>query len=180
MATAARVTRILHPTDFSPSSERAFEYAELLREATDAELHLVHVIACRDELPLSEKELRRACQDGQHKLNALSNRAGGKKVVVAVCIGSTYGEIIRYVREAKVDLVVMGTAGMAADASVSVGSTAERVIRGLNVPVLTVKVARPHKALLRRCALCGEESGDVVCSGCKDRVRGEAASRRRM
>jgi nucleotide-binding universal stress UspA family protein len=180
MTATARVSRILQPTDFSPSSERALSYAMLLADAMGAELHLLHVIACRDELPPTEKELRKAFQETEKRLAALAKRVEAARVVTAARIGSAHGEITRYVKENKIDLVVMGTVGMSAEKQLPVGSTAERVIRALSVPVLTVKGLADATAPKRRCAICGCDSIDVVCDTCKDRVRGEAAIRHRV
>jgi nucleotide-binding universal stress UspA family protein len=180
MTATARVTRILQPTDFSPSSERALGYALLVAEATGAEVHLLHVVPCSQELPPSEKELRKAFLEAEKKLAAVAKPIDAARVVTAVRIGSAHAEVTRYVKEQRIDLVVMGTVGLSAEAHLPVGSTAERVIRAVAVPVLTVKGPVPSKASTRRCALCGAESIDVVCSLCKDRVRGEAATRHRV
>jgi nucleotide-binding universal stress UspA family protein len=151
----------------------------MLGEALGAEIHLLHVISYRDELPPTEKELRRAVQGAEKKLKVVAASADVSRMVTAVRIGSAHGEVVHYVKDHKIDLVVMGTVGMSAEHHLPVGSTADRVIRSVSVPVLTVKGPAASTAPARRCALCGAESLDVVCDGCKERVRGEATHRHR-
>jgi nucleotide-binding universal stress UspA family protein len=177
----ARITRILHPTDFSPACERSYEYALLLSKLTGAELHLVHVIRVPEEMTPSKTQLTRAVADAEKRLEAVCRAVGDHAPVAhGVRLGAPHAEIIRYAKENKVDLVVMGTVGLSGDAP-AVGSVAEKVIRGLTIPVLTLKAALPSrgKASGRRCAMCGEPATDVICDACKDRVRGEAVGRHR-
>jgi nucleotide-binding universal stress UspA family protein len=176
----ARITRILHPTDFSPSCERAFEYAILLQRVTGAEIHVLHVIRCPEELQPSEAMLRKAYGEAQTRLNTWCSGAGGPAITVhEVRIGAPHTEVIKYAKERKIDLVVMGALGASGDVATPLGSTAEKVIQGLSIPVLTLKVPPPAKASGKRCVMCGAASADTICDACKDRVRGEAVARRR-
>jgi len=176
----ARITRILHPTDFSPSCERAFEYAILLQRLTDAEIHLLHVLRTPEGMHPSESMLRQAYAEAEKQLHAWAERAGGPTVVAHdVRIGAPHAEVIRYAKEQKIDLVVMGALGASGDAATGVGSTAEKVIQGLSVPVLTLKLLPPARASGKRCVMCGALSADTICDACKDRVRGEATLRHR-
>ncbi|HEY3355508.1 MAG TPA: universal stress protein [Polyangia bacterium] len=177
----ARITRILHPTDFSPGSTLALDYAVLLARLTGAELHLLHVVVPPEEVATSESALRKAVREAAKRLDALcATVTGVPSVHAATRVGSSAGEVIRYARDEEADLVVMGTTG-AHGGEAPVGSVAEKVVRGLTVPVLAVKAAAPGKAKAagRRCSLCGAPATDVICDACKDRVRGEAAVRRR-
>jgi nucleotide-binding universal stress UspA family protein len=176
----ARITRILHPTDFSPSCERAWDYAILLQRLTGAEIHLLHVIRTPEELHPSEAMLRKAYAEAEKQLHAWTERAGGPSVVAhEVRIGAPHAEVIDYAKDHRIDLVVMGTLGASGDAATPVGSTAEKVIQGLAIPVLTLKVPPPAKPTGKRCVMCGAPSPDTICNACKDRVRGEAALRHR-
>jgi len=173
----ARVTRVLSPTDFSPASAAALDYAVLLTRLSDAELHLVHVVAYPEGLPTSESVLKKACSTALSRLQELGEGIEGvKSVTFAVRVGSPHGELVEYVRSGKVDMVVMGTVGLSGDHAV--GSTAEKVIRALDVPVLTVKSLRPLKAAARVCSLCAKPSPDVICDACKESIRGEAVYRK--
>lgn len=178
----ARITRILHPTDFSESSARAYDYARLLGRVTGAELHVLHVVGYPEELAPSQSQMRKAFVEAEKRLGAHVEPAGDDETVRSVVrVGSPARETIRYAREHKIDLVVMGTVGLHGDeGGAPVGSVAEKVIRGLAIPVLTIK-APPTKAktITRTCAMCGATAGDVLCEPCKDRVRGEALVARR-
>ena len=179
-ASQTPITRILHPTDFSPTSARAFDYAVMLARICGAELHLVHVVVPPDEVQASESTLKRAVRDAEKRIEPLA-RALKEDVRVrsAVCVGSSHTEVIRYALKEKIDLVVLGTVGMHGETSSTVGSVAEKVMRGLNIPVLTVKLPpSPKTAATRRCTLCGAQVNDVICDACKDRIRGEAVDRR--
>lgn len=174
-----RFERIVHPTDFSRSSARAYDYALLLARLTGAELHVMHVVPYPEELRPSEAVIRQAVTDAEKQLAALPGASMSAAPVIAVRIGSPDREVIRYAREVRADLVVIGTVGLSEVGAGGVGSTAEKVIRGLAIPVLTIKAPPAAKAAGRRCALCGGAAVDVLCDACKDRVRGEAVSRRR-
>jgi nucleotide-binding universal stress UspA family protein len=167
------VRRILHPEDFSTSSARAREYAHALAQLTGAELHVLHVLGYPEGVRTSEAEVRRGLAAARARLGELCEPLGEVKTVVR--LGSAHVEIARYVREAGIDLVVIGSVGLSGEGSI--GSTAEKILRAVDVPVLTIKAEASRGR--RRCALCGAESGDVLCDACKDRVRGDAAGRRR-
>jgi nucleotide-binding universal stress UspA family protein len=53
--------------------------------------------------------------------------------------GAPFLEVIRYAKEAPVDLIVMGTHGRGAIAHMLLGSVAEKVVRKAPCPVLTIR-----------------------------------------
>jgi len=55
------------------------------------------------------------------------------------CQGCPYEEILKFAEEKGVDLIVMGTQGRSGLDRVIFGSTAEKVVRNSDCPVLTVK-----------------------------------------
>jgi nucleotide-binding universal stress UspA family protein len=61
-------------------------------------------------------------------------------VETAIIEGSPSAEIVRYAEREACDLVVMGTHGRGGIDRLLLGSVAEKVVRGSNVPVLTVRV----------------------------------------
>ncbi len=143
---------ILVPTDFSEPSVIALKYAKALAENFKSSVHLLHVL---DEAALSyswlvtegampppadqrEEEMLKSVRD---KLNKALPEAEGEKVRAQLVTrtGSPFVEIIRYAREKKIDLIVMGTHGRGPAAHMLLGSVAEKVVRKAPCPVLTVR-----------------------------------------
>jgi nucleotide-binding universal stress UspA family protein len=180
-AAQPRITRILHPTDFSSTSTRALDYADQLALLTGADLCLVHVVVPPEEIQASESALKRAVREAEKRLDSLAKTLkAGPKVRTAARIGSSSTELIRYVQAERIDFVVMGSAGLQGGGAAPMSSVAEKVVRGLTVPVLIVKPLPTAMAPAgRRCTLCGRPAADVLCDACKDRVQGEAVARRR-
>ncbi len=151
-----KLDRVVLATDFSRHSERAFEYASVIAEQFDSELHLLHVIhtpetsvpefgmglafpAYLENLP---KQIEEAEKRAIAKLAELTPQkwAGHRPVVLATRNGPPFLEIIRYAREHKADLLVMGTHGRSALPHVLLGSVAEKVVRKASCAVLTVRL----------------------------------------
>ncbi len=63
----------------------------------------------------------------------------GFPVMTEVQMGRPFIEIIRYAREKKIDLIVLGTHGRSGLKHVLLGSVAERVVRKAPCPVLTIR-----------------------------------------
>ena len=60
-------------------------------------------------------------------------------LTTSVAIGTPVDRILDYIKDANIDLVVMGTHGRGAVGHLLLGSVAERMVRRSPVPVLTVK-----------------------------------------
>lgn len=150
--------RILFPTDFSEYAAEAEHYACALAREHNAELQIM----CVTEEPLvvapvwggpaslsgrwNAAEIREAAD------KALANRPDQKwghdlKIQRVVRSGSPFVEIVRYAREANIDLIVMGTHGRTGLKHVLLGSVAEQVVRHANCPVLTVR-SKTHSFVL--------------------------------
>jgi len=135
-------SRILVPVDFSDSSDEALRYARALAERVGGQLHLLHVLdesiiyGGLDPLPISvrtEFEQRAAAN-----LARLATDISPVPELVTR-VGSPFLEIIRYARDAKIELIVIGTHGHGPIAHLLLGSVAERVVRKAPCPVLTVR-----------------------------------------
>jgi nucleotide-binding universal stress UspA family protein len=149
--------RILVPTDFSESSERALKYAVRLGRPYKAEVLVLHVFHLKEYLSLlSQREdidsatanqvLEASKSRAIEKLEDLVRRVEDKEVVVLplLLIGVPFEEIVRYAGEHKADLIVMPTHGRTGLAHFLLGSTTERVISHSVCPVLVIRT-RPGK-----------------------------------
>lgn len=145
---AIELKRILLPTDFSPYSATATNYACEMATKFDAELHLLHTL----EVHLSSTPgfvMGLALPTYLHESRAAAEKAlssvvdpqwaVGRKVVHAVVEGSPKVEIVRYARKHDIDLIVLATHGRSGLAHVLIGSVAESVVRTAPCPVLTVR-----------------------------------------
>jgi len=142
-ATDVSVQRILCPTDFSPSSEYAMDFALSLADRADAAvtaLHVVETVETRPELSRDMSELqRRRCDTELRFLEEINAaRAGGKGIANAVTLGRPYLEILRMAEERASDVIVMGVRGRGSVDMALFGSTTNHVVRRAACPVVTV------------------------------------------
>jgi len=144
--------RILLPVDFAPISREAFLLGLRLAHQFHAQVFLLHVIDTKSldalnalglALPSEEKAQKKRLN---HQARLLARgllsvpEAKGLKITRLLKEGKPFVEIARTVREEKIDLVVMGSyGGQTADIShIFFGSTAEKIVRTVPCPVLTV------------------------------------------
>jgi nucleotide-binding universal stress UspA family protein len=143
--------RILHATDFSRASRPALAKAIALARQNRAPLTIVHVLSPPmvpvggDFGYIPPKTLdaidQQARQHARRALAALAARAkkAGARTNVLIVDGVPQDQIPRAVRRTRADLVVIGTHGRTGLTKVLLGSVAERVIRLVACPVLTVR-----------------------------------------
>ncbi len=141
--------RILVPTDFSKFSQVAITYAAALTEKFGAELYLLHVVqdltvflpeavetAPVVALPVDQfLAAARTAMERSARDNSLQNLPIHQEIRV----GTPFYEIVRFAREVKSDLIVMGTHGHTGLVHVLLGSVTEKVVRKAPCPVLTVR-----------------------------------------
>ncbi len=152
--------RILVPTDFSPSANRALPLAEKIAERVDAEIHVLHVRVLLDDphvdsktldevervLTVSEPATRQALEEvGQNGHAPI--HAHMKRGIVAAEV------ILDAITEYDCDLVIMGTHGRRGLKRLLTGSVAQEVVHHSPVPVLTIRADAddprlPHKILV--------------------------------
>ena len=171
---------VLFPTDFSAASERAGLVARDMARQQGVRLHVIHVVP-----PITDPE------DSPEKLRRLAAEIGKDlRVESALLSGRVAHQIIRYARDKRVGLIVLGTHGRTGVSRVLLGSVAEGVVRLAPCPVLTVpasaieveepRAAAPTEALaLHRCIVCALESEDLICETCRTRIRGEVLEQKR-
>ena len=151
-------TRILVPTDFSPTADAALTYAKALAGRLGASLHVVHVFAdpyaistCVPDVyaPVPPDTYERTMADAQDQLRQRfdDDEAGRLHGSAAIIHGGlTAKDIVTYATEHDIDLIVMGTHGRRGVAHLILGSVAEHVVRTSHCPVLTVQQAHVEAA----------------------------------
>lgn len=148
---------ILVATDFSSPSRQAANRAAMLARAAGAKLRLVHVLSAsaRAQLPqflgqgsAIEKTL---IEQTRYSLEVMAGELGdaqGVHVESALLHGAVLAEISLQIEEMNADLVVLGARGTSFMRRFSLGSTAERLLRKTQHPMLVVK-QRAHESYRR-------------------------------
>lgn len=135
--------RILVATDGSANARRATHQALDLTRQYRAELHAVYVIETRTEYDnaiVDRDTVRQNLhEDGEDTLRSIEERAGGDvPVVTSIREGIPHEELLGYIEQQDIDLVVMGAKGRSAFKTILLGSTTEALLRADRVPVLVV------------------------------------------
>jgi nucleotide-binding universal stress UspA family protein len=143
-----KISDVLVPTDFSPGSMRALEFALSLVEP-GGEIYLLHAIDADFVARLSEEgfgepeevterlrlkaeermvEVRQAVRDLRQSLETM------------VVVGKPFAEILRVASDLDFSMIVLGVRGRRQGdiEEMLFGSTAEKVLRGARVPVVCV------------------------------------------
>jgi len=139
------IKHILVPTDFSPASEKAIDYALTLAESCGARISLVHVVEpliapelAAYSVMIDDVEVTRQMRDKVAAL-AQAHGLGAKRFGrAAVRRGTAFHEITQAARDLKADIIVIATHGYTGLKHVLLGSTTERVVRYARCPVLVV------------------------------------------
>jgi nucleotide-binding universal stress UspA family protein len=143
-STRQTIKKILVPTDFSPHSERAADYAAMLADGFQAKIDLLHVI---EPFPYSVTDTMTVISHGEALKTIASSlldnaraklEQNGVTVESHLTQGVPYEKILDWAREKKVDLIVMGTHGRTGVGHLLLGSVADRIVHLAPCPVLTM------------------------------------------
>jgi nucleotide-binding universal stress UspA family protein len=140
---------ILLPLDGSAMAEQALPYAIAQAEHFQAELILLKVLEPVERsisLPpgdtsRAEKVTRKLASEYLERI-AAGFREKDISVRVVTVRGQPYEGIVRFAEEEQVDLIVICTHGHSGLTRWLVGSVADRVARGVDVPVLLVRARK--------------------------------------
>ena len=145
----SRIKRMLVPTDFSPTSDIAFQYALDMAARDGATIHLLHVVenatvaaAFPDGLYAESPGLReRLIEEARRRLDEAAQTCAAAHIAATtqVVVGPAASSIAGEASARGTDLIVMGTHGRSGFAHLLLGSVAERVLRMAPCPVLTVR-----------------------------------------
>ena len=130
---------VLIPTDGSDGTRRSITHGLTIADRFDATVHALSVVP---EGPLGTLETEAATPAAQRAVDRVEAEAlrEGIEAVTAVEHGVPHEEILEYVADNDVDMIVMGTQGRTGLDRVLVGSVTERIVRMADVPVVTVRL----------------------------------------
>jgi len=143
--------KILFPVDFSESSAKIVPYVQTVAKKFDSEIHILFVARILDyftgiyvpapSITTMEKDIIDGAEKRLYEFMDEYFRAFAN-TKTAVVAGDASEEIIKYIEDRHIDLVIMGTHGRKGLDKVIFGSVAERVVKTAPVPVMVVN---PHK-----------------------------------
>lgn len=140
---------VLVPTDGSDAASVAADHGMTLAAATDAAMHVVHVVdltAVSGEFGSVEilDSLEEAGQEAVDDMIDRDDEADVRSVEASVLSGTPVQALLNYVDERDIDLIVMGTHGRTGLDRYLLGSVTEKIVRLADVPVLTVAPSEDH------------------------------------
>jgi nucleotide-binding universal stress UspA family protein len=137
------IKKILYPTDFSSYSNQAYFHAIALAKTHGASLTVLFVYnpdaTTTPGFQGDEQAARRYWQEQLEQIRPVDPHIPVSHVLLQ---GDPASEIVRYGRDANVDLIVMGTHGRTGLERLLMGSVAEKVLRDAACSVLVVKLPR--------------------------------------
>ncbi len=140
--------RVLIASDLSPRAEKALARAGHIAGEHKAALTVLHVIEdAWDDGAQAKRIAAKSKLDVGQKIKALS-LPRGRSVTIDILAGKPFVEIIRRAREQSADVIVVGAHGADFIKDFFFGTTAEKIVRKGDRPVLVVK--RPTRGPYRR------------------------------
>lgn len=150
--------KILFPTDYSPVSANAFNYVLQFAKKINAKVVALHVLwpvadaldypsmvtqATRLELEIAQKLMKTFIATGVEEVFGSKSKV---KVESEVVIGSAEREILQFLEEEEVDLVVMGGKKSDKTPLISIlGGVATNVVKNSPCPILVIPDNVPYK-----------------------------------
>ncbi len=150
--------RILVPTDLSPTSKPALDFARVLHVQFGGTVHVLHAqhfdlppYFSSGQLQNLKRELKKSIKVAAEYLRKESTAALGFDAEASVAEQPPVEAILESARSLGADLIIMGTHGRHGADRFWLGSVAERVLRASPVPILAVRQgmsAAPLKQVL--------------------------------
>lgn len=146
---------ILVPVDGSMHAQNAVAYADDLADKCGSNLCLLHVmksagssnvpeglreLAKRENIDLTEHDVLRAGAEGiLERATAKVTMCERGRVTSEIRIGDATDEIVQFVRDHGIDLIVMGSRGMSDLKGMLLGSVSHKVVQLADCPCLLVR-----------------------------------------
>lgn len=136
---------ILTPVDFSANCIQAFDFAVQFSRQHKTTLHLLHVvdpsfddeIAGFDENFIMIERMRNANEELKKFVNEIPHP--GVDVIENLRMGKPYEQILRYIRQNDIDLIIISSHGWTARYDLATGSVSEKIIELSNIPVICLR-----------------------------------------
>ncbi|MGD9302283.1 MAG: universal stress protein [Desulfobacterales bacterium] len=143
------VNKVLWPTDFSSSAEKALPYVTDLTQKYGAEIHVLYVI---EDIAHHESWYGDFDKSKIDKLMEWADKSAKKRLdqvcekylkscplyIKHIAVGDPAQEILKLIEAEDVDLVVMASHGQ--QGNYRLGSVTDKVVRNSQVPVTTIPV----------------------------------------
>ena len=143
------VNKVLWPTDFSSSAEKALPYVTDLTQKYGAEIHVLYVI---EDVAHHDGWYGEFEKDKVDKLMQYAEKSAKKRLdqvcekyldscplyIKHIAMGDPAKEILKLIDKEKVDLVVMASHG--SKGNFRFGSVTEKVLKNSAVPVTTIPI----------------------------------------
>ena len=143
--------RILFPVDLSESSEKIIPYIQTVAEKFESKIHILFAARVFEYFtsiyvphPSINKFEKEIIEGAEKRLYEFMDEHFSKfpNTKTAVVAGDASEEILNYIEDHHIDLVIMGTHGRKGMDKIIFGSVAERVLKASPVPVMVVN---PYK-----------------------------------
>ncbi|MEW6432417.1 MAG: universal stress protein [Myxococcota bacterium] len=149
MARSRLLSSVVVPTDFSAGAQVALERALHLPLAKKAKVTLIHVLP--EDIP--GKLRKQAIEEAERSLEKAIARVHGlaaarglspAQFVTDVLEGEPAQQILKRAHTVEAEVVVLGRHGRRPVVDLFMGSTAQKVVRRGDVPVLLTQLPAPH------------------------------------
>jgi nucleotide-binding universal stress UspA family protein len=137
--------RVLHPTDFSPLADEAYQTLQRMLAAGIKEVVLLHV---QDERVLKHRTTEQIADFDHQDQVRLKERCGhlsdlGFKTRWILRHGNPAQVTLQVAKEIKAGSLILGSQGKSAIRELLTGSTLDHIVRLTELPVLIVKSPKP-------------------------------------
>ena len=143
--------RVLFPVDLSESSDKIVPYVQAVAERFGAQIHILFAARVFDHFtsiyvphPSINKFEKELIDGAEKRLYEFVDQHFKEfpHTKTSVVAGDPSEEVLNYIKEHEIDLVIMGTHGRKGMDKIIFGSVAERVVKSAPVPVMVVN---PYK-----------------------------------
>lgn len=139
--------KILFPVDFTDPGKKIIPYVNTMAERFGAEIHLLFVSSALDHFksiyvphPSIHSFEKEIYEGAERKMDEYieDNFDPKMKPVKAIRIGETADEIIKYIEDNEIDLVIVGTHARKGLERIIYGSVARGVFERSKIPVMII------------------------------------------